>query len=75
VWTRAVVKEGSKGPVACDFAFLRVTEAREGLPGPEVWLVIRRNVDDPSEVWGSIEPRQEYISNSRFGNSSLGASA
>jgi len=49
-WTRAVVKEGSKGPIVCDFAFLRVTEARGGLPGPDVWLVIRRNVEDPSEV-------------------------
>jgi SRSO17 transposase len=50
VWTRAVVKEGSKGPIVCDFAFLRVTEARGGLPGPEVWLVIRRNVTDPTEI-------------------------
>jgi SRSO17 transposase len=49
-WTRATIKEGSKGPLICDFAFLRVTEARDGLPGPEVWLVIRRNLDDRSEV-------------------------
>jgi SRSO17 transposase len=49
-WTRATIKEGSKGPLVCDFAFLRVTEARGGLPGAEVWLVIRRNLDDPSEV-------------------------
>jgi len=49
-WTRATIKEGSKGPLVCDFAFLRVTEARGGLPGPEVWLVLRRNLDDPSEV-------------------------
>jgi hypothetical protein len=49
-WTRAAIKKGSKGPLVCDFAFLRVTEARGGLPSPEVWLVIRRNVDDPSEI-------------------------
>jgi SRSO17 transposase len=49
-WTRAMIKEGSKGPLVCDFAFLRVTEARAGLPGPEVWLIIRRNLEDPSEV-------------------------
>jgi SRSO17 transposase len=49
-WTRAVIKEGSKGPLVCDFAFLRVTEARGRLPGSDVWLVIRRNVDDPSEI-------------------------
>jgi SRSO17 transposase len=49
-WTRATIKEGSKGPLVCDFAFLRVTEARGGLPGPQVWLVIRRNLDDPAQV-------------------------
>ena len=49
-WTTATIKEGSKGPIVCDFAFLRVIEARKNLPGPEVWLVIRRNLDDPSVV-------------------------
>jgi len=50
VWTRAVVKEGSKGPIVCDFVFMRITEAREGLPGPDVWLIIRRNVANPTEI-------------------------
>jgi len=49
-WHRATIKEGSKGPLVCDFAFLRVTEARAGLPGPELWLILRRNVDNPREV-------------------------
>jgi SRSO17 transposase len=49
-WTRATIKEGSKGPIVCDFAFLRVIESRGGLPGPEVWLVIRRKVNDPTEL-------------------------
>jgi SRSO17 transposase len=49
-WTRATIKEGSKGPIVCDFAFLRVIESRDSLPGPDVWLIIRRNVDDPSEL-------------------------
>ena len=53
-WTRATIKEGSKGPIICDFAFLRLVEAREGLPGPEVWLAgalrARRNLDEPSEL-------------------------
>ena len=34
----------------CDFAFLRITESRNNLPGPEIWLILRRNLDDPSEV-------------------------
>jgi hypothetical protein len=49
-WTRVVIKEGSKGPIVCDFAFLRVTESRAGLPAAELWLIIRRNLDNPSEV-------------------------
>ena len=49
-WVRATIKEGSKGPIVCDFAFVRVTECRQGLPGPRLWLIIRRNLADPSEV-------------------------
>jgi SRSO17 transposase len=48
-WITATIKEGSKGPILCDFAFLRITEARANLPGPEIWLVIRRNLEDPTE--------------------------
>jgi SRSO17 transposase len=49
-WVRAVIKEGSKGPIVCDFAFLRVTESRGGLPAGELWLILRRNLDDPTEL-------------------------
>ena len=49
-WSRATIKEGSKGPIVCDFAFLRVVESRDGLPGPDLWLIIRRNVDNPAEL-------------------------
>jgi SRSO17 transposase len=49
-WLQAVIKEGSKGPIACEFAFLRVIESRGNLPAGEVWLIIRRNLEDPSIV-------------------------
>ena len=49
-WTTATIKEGSKGPIVCDFAFLRIIESRANLPGPEIWLIIRRNLDDPTVV-------------------------
>lgn len=42
-WTRHTVKEGSKGAIMADFAMLRVVAVRDGLPGPEVWLVFRRD--------------------------------
>jgi SRSO17 transposase len=43
-WTRYTIKEGSKGPLVADFAFLRVVAVRDELPGPQVWLVLRRAV-------------------------------
>jgi SRSO17 transposase len=49
-WTRTIIKEGSKGPIVCDLAFVRINEARNGLPGARQWLIIRRNVDDPTVV-------------------------
>ncbi len=49
-WLRATIKEGIQGPLVCDFAFLRVVEARHSLPGPALWLVIRRNVTDPTVI-------------------------
>lgn len=49
-WKRTTIKEGSKGPLVCDVVMVRVTEARDGLPGPRLWLVIRRNVADPTDV-------------------------
>jgi len=49
-WKRTTIKEGSKGPIVSDVAIVRVTEVRDGLPGPRLWLVIRRNVADPSDV-------------------------
>ena len=42
-WTRHTIKEGSKGTIIADFAMLRVVAVRDGLPGPEVWLVFRRD--------------------------------
>jgi len=49
-WVRATIKEGSKGPIVCDFAFLRVIESRANLPATELWLILRRNLDDPSVI-------------------------
>ena len=49
-WVRARIKEGTKGPLVCDFVCQRVVEVRDGLPGPESWLIIRRNIDDPTEI-------------------------
>lgn len=49
-WMRTTITEGSQGPIVADVAVVRVTEARDGLPGPRLWLVIRRSLSDPSDV-------------------------
>jgi SRSO17 transposase len=45
-WQRYVIQEGSQGPQVAEFAFIRVIAVRDGLPGPEVWLVLRRSLTD-----------------------------
>ena len=42
-WSRHTIKEGSKGPLRADFAAIRVIAVRDGLPGPDLWLVCRRD--------------------------------
>lgn len=42
-WSRHTIKEGSKGPLMADFAAIRVIAVRDGLPGPHLWLVCRRD--------------------------------
>lgn len=49
-WVPARIKEGAKGPLVCEFACLRVFDVRDGLPGQELWLILRRNLDDPTEI-------------------------
>lgn len=44
-WQRCVIKEGSKGPMVADFWAMRVVAVRAGLPGPDVWLVLRRQCE------------------------------
>jgi SRSO17 transposase len=42
-WSRHCIHEGAKGPLLADLALLRVVAPRNGLPGPDLWLVLRRN--------------------------------
>ncbi|MFN8453077.1 MAG: IS701 family transposase [Anaerolineae bacterium] len=49
-WQRLSVTEGSKGPRTYDWAYQRVIESRDGLPGEEVWLVARRSLTDPTDL-------------------------
>jgi len=66
-WIQASIKEGSKGPIAGEFVFLRVIESRGHLPAAELWLIIRRNLDDPLVIKYYFSnapantPRSEFV--------------
>jgi len=44
-WARQTSKEGSQGPMVAECATRRVIAVREALPGPDVWLVLRRHIE------------------------------
>lgn len=49
-WARYTFKEGSKGAMVAEFAFLRVTAVRDQLPGPRVWAIFRRSLNPQPEL-------------------------
>jgi SRSO17 transposase len=49
-WQRLSVTEGSKGPRTYDWAYQRIIESRDGLPGAELWLIARRSLTDPTDI-------------------------
>ena len=55
-WSRHCIKEGTKGPLVADFACLRLVAVRQGLPGPEVWLVLRRTLNGEFKTYLSNAP-------------------
>jgi SRSO17 transposase len=58
-WRRFRLLEGHKGPLVADFLVLRAVLPLDRLPGPEVWVVIRRKVSGAAE-----EPEWKfYLSN------------
>jgi hypothetical protein len=58
-WQRFRLLEGHKGPLVADFLILRAVLPCDRLPGPEVWVVIRRKVSGEAS-----EPEWKfYLSN------------
>lgn len=55
-WHRETIKEGSRGPIEADFAFVRATSKRGRRPGHEVWVVFRRGLEEGAEI-------KVYVSN------------
>lgn len=62
VWQRRTIKEGSKGPLVADFACLRVVAVRQALPGPDLWLILRRQPETGEiKYYLSNAPRQTTL--------------
>jgi SRSO17 transposase len=49
-WQVAQIREGGKGPLVAEVAFVRAVAVRDGLPGPDVWVVLRRALDADREL-------------------------
>ena len=55
-WQPLQVRDGAKGPLAFEFAAVRVWSVRHREPGPPVWLLVRRSLEPVPEV-------KYYVSN------------
>jgi len=55
-WQEYQIQEGAKGPLIAAFAFVRVVLVRDGLPGAESWLVLRRSLGEQGQL-------KTYLSN------------
>jgi SRSO17 transposase len=55
-WQRLQVREGAVGPLVFEFAAVRVWAVRHRQPGPPIWVLIRRSLEESPEV-------KYYVSN------------
>jgi len=49
-WQRWVVLEGTRGPLVAEFAVVRAVAVRDRLPGPDIWVVLRRQLRAEPEL-------------------------
>lgn len=50
-WKRFTIKEGAKGPITADFAFVRAVSKRgRRHPGHPVWVIFRRSTSDATDI-------------------------
>lgn len=49
-WSLHALKEGAKGFIIAEMALCRMVSVRNELPGPPVWLVLRRSTSDPGDL-------------------------
>ncbi len=49
-WRRHLLNEGAKGPLVAEVACVRAVAVRDRLPGPDVWVVLRRGLGPNAEL-------------------------
>jgi len=49
-WRRHTLSEGAKGPLVAEIACLRAVAVRDRLPGPDVWVVLRRGLGPDADL-------------------------
>jgi len=49
-WRRHLLSEGAKGPLVAEVACVRAVAVRDRLPGPDVWVVLRRGLGPDGEL-------------------------
>jgi len=49
-WRRHLLNEGATGPLLADVACVRAVAVRDRLPGPAVWVVLRRSLGPDAEL-------------------------
>jgi SRSO17 transposase len=45
-WRTVTVAEGAQGPIRAEIARIRIVASRDGLPGEDLWLFVRRSLAD-----------------------------
>ncbi len=60
-WHKKKIREGSKGPLVCDFASQRLWAIRHNRPGPPIWVLFRRALDS-GEVKYYVSNAEEDVS-------------
>jgi len=55
-WQRLQVREGAVGPLVFEFAAVRAWAVRHRKPGPPIWVLVRRSLEETPEV-------KYYVSN------------
>jgi len=49
-WRRHLLSEGATGPLVAEVACVRAVAVRDRLPGPDVWVVLRRGLGPDAEL-------------------------